>query len=447
MMRFLQRRLSPARRLLGLYHAVARERLPRAELDELARQRYEQLLVHCWEHNAFYRERWRSAGLRSAEQIRQGWQPPVVTKADVAANWDAIISAGFDLEDGRVRGTSGSSGEPLRVFTPTETLDYCIPVHARGLFALGMRPWEKTAYVKTEPRVLAPGQGKVTHARQMGLFPTVFVSVHQSSDDFVAQLEHERPAVLASYPSKVLEVAADIDHARLQALGLRGIVTAAEMSTRRDRDTLSAAFGCPVLDEYGSEEAWTIANECPEHRYHVHMDMVRIEILDDDDQPVEPGTVGRVVITALANRGMPFIRYVQGDLAALDPAPCSCGRSTPVFATLAGRASEMFSLPGGRVVSANSIMNTMVETPEVYDLRRFQVVQTRLDTFRLAFEPMGADDSAAEACRRSLERLFGAGVRVDKDTAIIDDRGVSGKRKFIWSEVDPSPASAPGSDT
>src|SRR5690606_36464707 len=103
-----------------------------------------------------------------------------------------------------------------------------------------------------------------------------------------------------------------------------------------------------VLDTYGCQEAGKLALACPEGRYHVCVESVLLEIIDDAGAPVGPGGEGWVVITSLFNYATPFIRYRLGDRAvAGDGEPCPCGRTLPVIARILGCARNMLVMPDG----------------------------------------------------------------------------------------------------
>ena len=75
------------------------------------------------------------------------------------------------------------------------------------------------------------------------------------------------------------------------------------------------------MSRYGTEEFGTIAVERPKDQKHVlNLSSVIVEILAiDKDVPVEPGQMGRIVVTDLFSHAMPLIRYETGDLAVLAP--------------------------------------------------------------------------------------------------------------------------------
>lgn len=92
-----------------------------------------------------------------------------------------------------------------------------------------------------------------------------------------------------------------------------------------DSDTLTAAsknkiekiFACPVIDRYSNEEHGLLAcTKAYEDQYYINRASYYIELLKlNEDQPADPGEIGRIVVTDLHNKAMPFIRYDVGDLA------------------------------------------------------------------------------------------------------------------------------------
>ena len=75
------------------------------------------------------------------------------------------------------------------------------------------------------------------------------------------------------------------------------------------RQKIENIFGTKLYDFYGSREAACIAAECKYGLMHVFSFNNYVEILDNNDQPVEEGEEGKVIITNLHNYSMPLIRY------------------------------------------------------------------------------------------------------------------------------------------
>ena len=97
---------------------------------------------------------------------------------------------------------------------------------------------------------------------------------------------------------------------------------AGETLTDPARRQIEAAFGCRVGNYYGSSEAVGLTFECAVQRLHVNSDWYILEPVDDQDRPVPPGELSHdVLVTNLANRIQPIIRYALGDQVSIGPNP------------------------------------------------------------------------------------------------------------------------------
>ena len=92
----------------------------------------------------------------------------------------------------------------------------------------------------------------------------------------------------------------------------------------------------PGLRRYGLRSA-------KRGKIDVYSHQARLEIVDDHGRPVSPGQVGRLLVTLLDNPSFPLIRYEIGDMAALDPGRCPCGRPFPLLDKLEGRRLEFLA--------------------------------------------------------------------------------------------------------
>ena len=98
---------------------------------------------------------------------------------------------------------------------------------------------------------------------------------------------------------------------------------------------------------YSSTEMSATFSEC---EYgcggHHHPELLIVEIIGEDDNPVPEGEVGEVVITTLGVEGMPLLRFRTGDMACIHPEPCRCGRQTFRISPIVGRKNHMIKYKG-----------------------------------------------------------------------------------------------------
>jgi len=193
--------------------------------------------------------------------------------------------------------------------------------------------------------------------------------------DLVAALNDFRPAIVGTYPTALSLLAAEQAAGRLRirpALALSG----AERLSPAARQRIAEAFRCPVRDTYAASEFMGIAFDCRFGRLHVNADWAILEPVDAACRPVPPRTASAsTLLTNLANRVQPLIRYDLGDSVTLDPEPCPCGSRLPVV-RVEGRTDEILPLetPAGETrVLLPLVVATVVE--DAPGIRSYQVIR------------------------------------------------------------------------
>jgi phenylacetate-CoA ligase len=134
----------------------------------------------------------------------------------------------------------------------------------------------------------------------------------------------------------------------------------------RNQDFTLTTLGQRIRDKwdielystYASTEMSTAFTECPAAKGgHHHPELVIVEFLDEDNQPVKAGEAGEVTITTLGVEGMPLLRFKTGDLCYHYTEPCSCGRKTIRLGPIVGRRKQMIKYKG-----------TTLYPPALYDI-------------------------------------------------------------------------------
>lgn len=250
--------------------------------------------------------------------------------------------------------TSGTSGVPALLVQDHAALAVYTPVSIVRGYLTCTTP---RAFVTDVAKVVARGGriatllvtgghhgGAVMVARVHRRHPRTvhrnrLLSVLRPLEDLVDELNGLRPAVLHGYPSALTLLAGEQHAGRLHITpALMG--STGETLTAPARHQIETAFGCRLRDSYGSSEAGGIAFACDRGQLHVNTDWVIVEPVDRHHRPVEPGTASHtVLVTNLANRVQPVIRYDLGDSITWHPDPCPCGSPLPAI-TVHGRADE-----------------------------------------------------------------------------------------------------------
>lgn len=108
---------------------------------------------------------------------------------------------------------------------------------------------------------------------------------------------------------------------------------------------------------YISEFAAPLAVECDKGALHWATDGVAVELLAlGDDTPAQPGSRARVVVSDVAERVQPLVRYDTGDLVQVLAGGCDCGRSGPRAHRLTlGKAASAPTVFGTRLYSGEFV--------------------------------------------------------------------------------------------
>ena len=141
----------------------------------------------------------------------------------------------------------------------------------------------------------------------------------------------------------------------------------------------------------------------------------------------------KVLITNLANRIQPFIRYELTDRVIVHDEKCKCGR-TSYWVEVEGRTDDILEFYGNVRIAPMSLYKILEEVPGI---SRFQLVQKASDRVELRLTA-GDRQRSFEYARKALEDYFTeSGV---KDVSIIMSEDepsadkVSGKFKHIFKE-------------
>ena len=97
---------------------------------------------------------------------------------------------------------------------------------------------------------------------------------------------------------------------------------------------------CQIYDQYGCSEIGPISFRCSCGRNHIFSDSVYVEVIPARD--IGRPDLGRVVVTDLENKVMPFIKYFTGDFAyIIKDKNCTCSLTTPLIGNIVGRDDEI----------------------------------------------------------------------------------------------------------
>lgn len=361
---------------------------------------------------------------------------PVLNKSDLLRGGTDFLAKNLDESQCKSVYTSGSTGIPFRaIWDPSKvqhhqgamvaTLEY------QGIDPFGARvmtkPWPNDAMTS---KVFALLRGELRHSCGASMSPSLKV--------VEAWMRVNRGAGLIGYSSYIEQlllglVDLDFDFGSGNVTSVIGTSEAASPALKKLVPELT---GERLRMRYSNVENGVVAvsSDDPD-TYRIDGASFHVELLaEDSDSPVKSGQMGRIVLTDLRNKAMPFIRYDTGDLARW----ASTSEGTEDRSSLAdvtGRRLDVIITGAGDPPRTVHPMEIWTATSELRPTRQFQLRQHGIGDFTWVLNADPSEALEADLSRILQERVGGIErVRFQYVTEV--PVLASGKRKIFINEIE-----------
>ena len=414
------------RRLLAALPFEA-ERIRAAQLVQLRAR-----LADAARH-AFYRDRFRAAGLadpRDVRRIEDLHTLPLLTRDD--------LRTFIESEQARdpkhyahwyMTTTSGSTGAPLTLLRTVPEQDHMLARFLRGLYVNGLKPWDKAFTVRRGRILNAPFQTWDSWIQRLGLLRRPHARAEWPVADWADAFRRSDADVVYGSKSYLVHLAIELLRTGAKVKPVKFCLSAGEVLDPTSRALMESAFGHPpVVEVYGCNEMSTVAfQEIGRDFLWWASDVSLLELVDRD--PAQPD-VGTIVVTDLYLRGLPLIRYVTGDRAEGGEV-----NGLPVVRRILGRDNDFIPLRDG--TTHNWLEFDRAVSKVGRGLWRYRIIQEDLDHIRVIARPEpGVDrEKLTRALIENFEQCVARGPRYEIE--YVDDLppDPSGKIRMVISKV------------
>lgn len=410
---------------------------PAERIAALQVDRLKTFLTDIGTHVPYYRELFATGGFdpQTITSTADLQALPFLTKAIIKQNSDALRAA--DAQGLARFNTGGSSGEPLIFFIGTERVTHDVAAKWRATRWWDVDIGDPEIVVWGSPIELGT-QDRVRFLRDK-LMRTELLPAFEMSDSrveaFIARIREMRPKMVFGYPSAISHIAgyAEKKGIRLDDLGVKVVFVTSERLYDHQREIISRSFACPVANGYGGRDAGFIAHACPSGSMHITAEDIIVEIVDAAGKVLPYGQSGEIVVTHLATRDYPFVRYRTGDVGVLSDQACPCGRGLPVLSEIQGRSTDFVIAADGTVMHGLALIYVLRDIPGVAS---FKIVQETTQLTTVFVEPgklFESDDIGR--IEAGLKRRLGDSVTIDVKVVDVVPAEASGKFRYVISRV------------
>ncbi len=364
----------------------------RNELRKHQLQLLKEQVKYCYENTAFYRNKFKSAGIKpdDIKTLEDAQKIPFTAKNDLRDNYPFGMLA-VHLDDVvEIHASSGTTGNPVVGAYTTKDMDIWAELMARSLYCAGVRR-QDVMHNAYGYGLFTGGLGFHYGAQKIGT--TIIPISGGMTQRQIKLMKDLGSTVLCCTPSYAIYLAEAMAQEGINPgkdLKLKMGLFGAEPWSERIRERIEKDLQIEAFDIYGLTELCGpgVSVECNEHNgLHIWEDHFLIETIDPKTGDVLPaGEEGELVFTTLTKTGLPILRFRSRDISVIETEKCECGRSHSRMMRVRGRSDDMLIIRGVNVFPSQ-IEYVIMGFPEL--AAQYQIIIERpdaLDVFTIKAE-------------------------------------------------------------
>ena len=333
--------------------------------------------------------------------------------------------------------TGGSSGSPLIFYFGRwrQASDAAGRMRARQWFGVEVGApevylWGAPVELNKTDKIKTFRDRLVNH-----LFLNAFEMSVTNMETYTGAIGAFNPECIYGYASSISLLASFIKDqgGKIRLPRLKVVCTTGEPLYDDQRELIQSVFRVPAANEYGSRDIGFTAHESPQGQMLLMSESIIMEILDPDDNPVEPGQSGEAVMTGLCSDAQPLIRYRTGDVVRLSDQACREGRGLHVIDKVLGRTTDFVVKADGTVMHALAVIYVL---RAVQGVGEFKFTQHSVDYVEAVVVPNKLwTDDAVQKIVQGLKNRLGEDVEVKVNLVDTIPPEASGKYRYVVSHV------------
>jgi len=359
--------------------ALNRPNWPRHKLEEYKNKRLREVVKYAYDNVHFYRQLFRASRVNPLDVKNDGDlnKLPVIRKREMKTYERAdLVSKEFLGANLKRLSTGGSTGAPFSIYICGKEDDWRKAIYLRAHLSCGLKPRDRWVALDAVERA-----GENTRLQNIvGIFRRKVIPVNLDRTLQLEVITDANPDVLdgACSSGALWLLAKEAQQIGSNSIRPRLIFGTGDLIDQSSRNHIEKVFDAPYYDQFGTTEVDRVAWQCRERLgYHMDVDSVVTQFVDEDGQEVAPGERGEIVLTSLFNYAMPFIRYGTMDVGIPLDDECVCGRNLPIMKVIEGRSNSFLTFPDGHVIAPMSFIETLKAYELSKEIDQYRVVQKR----------------------------------------------------------------------
>ncbi|MFA6085014.1 phenylacetate--CoA ligase family protein [Mucilaginibacter sp.] len=386
------------------------------DIEVIQEKKLKELLVYLSKHSPFYKELFskHQVNINEIKSVADLSLIPVTTKDDLQRqNDDFLCIPAVDVIE--YMSTSGTLGSPVTIALTENDLNRLAYNEYNSFLCAEGTKHDIYQLMLTLDRQFMAGIAYYSGIRKLGagmvrLGPGVPALQWET-------IKRLKPTAIVAVPSFILkliqfakETGIDINQTSVKkAICIGENIRNTDFSLNILGKKITEAWDIQLFSTYASTEMQTAFTECAQGKGgHYQPELLIVELLDENNQPVAPYTPGEVTITTLGVEGMPLLRYKTGDICMFFDEPCECGRTSLRLSSIIGRKKQMIKFKGTTLYPP-ALFDLLNEREEILDFV-IEVYSNEIGLDQVLLYLVPAEDN--EECDHRIRAYLQARLRV-----------------------------------
>ena len=342
------------------------------EIKQFQEGELKKLLHYLKDNSVFYQRVFEQQNIQISDinTLEDLQKIPVTTKEDLHNHNDDFICIDSSNIIDYVT-TSGTTGNPVFFGLSDKDLERLAYNEAISFACSKVSKKDTIQLMTTIDRRFLAGLAYFLGARKLGSgIIRVGAGIPELQWDSILKF---KPSYLIAVPSFLLKLIeyAENNGISVNSSSIKGVICIGEPLKNQDfsdnilSQKIKEKWNIELYSTYASTEMSTAFSECEfQQGGHHHPELIIVEILDDDNQPVKEGKEGELVVTTLGVETIPLLRFKTGDIVRAHYDPCGCGRNTLRLGPVIGRKKHMIKYKGTTIYPP-AMYNLLNDFPEI----------------------------------------------------------------------------------
>lgn len=311
-------------------------------------------MIYLEKNSPFYQRLFKehNIDIRNIHSLKDIRFLPTTTKTDMQEhNWDFLCVPSIEIKE--YTATSGTMGKPVTVALTGNDLERLSYNEQQSFIIADGKPENTYQLMLTLDRQFMAGIAYYKGIRKLGAaLVRTGPGLPAMQWETLMRLQADSIVTVPSFMLSLIEWAKehdiDLKHTPVKkAICIGESIRGADFELNALGEKIAQDWPVKIYNTYASTEMQTAFTECSAGMGgHQQPDLIILEILDEEGNPLPVGQYGEVTITTLGIEGMPLLRYRTGDICAYYDSVCSCGRTTRRLTPVLGRKQQMIKYKG-----------------------------------------------------------------------------------------------------